>query len=195
MGGFCNQPQGDKFLADAEVLEEALHKEPDNARYAFYLAQSLRDAGEKPAALAAYRRRVAMGGWPEELWYSLFQVAALLEHTQAADAQIINAYLTAFEARPTRAEPLCELARMLRLRERYANAYVHARAAAEISLPDDLLFLNTSVYRWRARDEQAVAAYYSGRQAECGRICRALLADPHLPASERERVAANTRFG
>lgn len=193
-GARSQRPVREKYLADVKVLEAALHKEPDNARYAFYLAQSLRDAGEKAAALDAYRRRAAMGGWAEEAWYSLFQVASMLEHTQAPDAEIINAYLAAFDARPTRAEPLCELARMLRLRGRFASAYVHARAAAEIPQPKDLLFIDTSVYHWRARDEQAVAAYYSGRQIECGRICRELLADPYLPASERERVAANTRF-
>lgn len=70
-----------------------------------------------------------------------------------------------------------------------------AHAAAEIPQPEDLLFLDTSVYRWRARDEQAIAAYYSGRQSECRRLCHALLADPNLPATERERVEANTRFG
>ncbi len=34
------------FRKDAAVLEEALKQEPGNARYAFYLAQSWRDAGD-----------------------------------------------------------------------------------------------------------------------------------------------------
>lgn len=194
-GARSRRPQRDKYLADAAVLEAALQREPANARYAFYLAQSLRDAGETARALEAYRQRAAMGGWAEEVWYARFQIAVLLERLDAGDAAIIDAYLAAFESRPTRAEPLCELARFLRLKRRHAAAWVHARAAAGLPVPDDLLFVDLSVYRWRARDEQAIAAYYIGHRAESAALCEALLADPALPEGERERVAANARFG
>lgn len=194
-GARSQRPLREKYLADAAVLDEALRREPDNARYAFYLAQSLRDAGENSTALDAYRRRAAMGGWAEEAWYARLQIGVVLERLGAAEADIIDAYLAAWDARPTRAESLCELARFLRLRARYASAYVQARAAAAVPLPDDLLFVDLSVYRWRARDEQAVAAYYVDRREECTNLCDALLADPALPAGERERVAANARLG
>lgn len=194
-GARSQRPLREKFLADAQVLEAALQREPGNARYAFYFAQSLRDAGENARALAAYRHRATMGGWDEEVWYARFQVAVMLERLGAGDAEIIDAYLAAHEARPSRAEPLCELARFLRLRQRYASAYVHARAAAELPQPPDLLFLELSIYRWRARDEQAIAAYYIDRRAETAILCEGLLADPGLPESERERVAANAQFG
>jgi tetratricopeptide (TPR) repeat protein len=193
-GARSRRPQREKYLDDAKVLETALEREPENARYMFYLAQSLRDAGELGRALDAYRRRSAMNGWDEETWYARFQIAALLERTDASDAEVIDAYLAAWDARPTRAEPLCELARFLRMKGRHAAAYVHARAAAELPPPTDLLFLDLSVYRWRARDEQAVAAYYIGRRAECSALCHALLADPQLPASERARITVNARF-
>lgn len=194
-GARSQRPQREKFLADVEVLEKALRDEPDNARYQFYLAQSLRDAGENERAMDAYLRRVAIGGWEEETWYSRFQIGVLLERLKAGDAAIIDAYLAAWDSRPTRAEPLCELARYLRGRGRYAAAYVHARAAAELSPPSDLLFVDLAVYRWRARDEQAISAFYIGRQKECAVLSDALLADPALPASERTRIAANARFG
>ena len=61
-GARSQQSQTAKFLHDAEVLRRALIDEPDNARYAFYLAQSLRDAGKPAEAITAYERRVAMGG-------------------------------------------------------------------------------------------------------------------------------------
>lgn len=194
-GARSQRPQREKFLADVEVLEKALRTEPDNARYQFYLAQSLRDAGENERAVDAYRRRVALGGWEEETWYSRFQIGVLLERLKAGDAAIIDAYLAAWDSRPTRAEPLCELARYLRGRGRYAAAYVHARVAAELPPPGDLLFVDLAVYRWRARDEQAISAFYIGRPKECAVLSDALLADPALPASERTRIAANARFG
>jgi len=193
-GARSRRPLREKYLADAAVLEAALARNPDHARYAFYLAQSLRDAGETARALDAYRRRIAMGGWDEEIWYSRLQVAAMLERLGADASAVVDTYLAAFDARPTRAEPLCELARYLRQQGRHASAYVHARMAAELKVPDDLLFLDLSVYRWRARDEQAIAAYYVGRYAESIALCEALLADPAVPPGERERIAANAGF-
>ncbi|HET6631158.1 MAG TPA: glycosyltransferase [Rhodanobacteraceae bacterium] len=193
-GGRSQRPPRDKYLDDVAVLRAALATEPDNARYVFYLAQSLRDAGDLAAALEQYRRRAAMGGWAEEVWYALFQVAVLLERLKAPDGEVIDAYLRAWDARPTRAEPMCELARLLRSRGRFASAYVHACAATALPRPPDLLFVDAGVYRWRALDERAVAAYYIGRREECGRLCRQMLASPHLPPGERARVEANTRF-
>ncbi len=60
-GGRSADPQ--KYRKDAAVLEAALASEPTNARFAYYLAQSLRHAGELEKAAAAYERRAGMGGW------------------------------------------------------------------------------------------------------------------------------------
>ena len=190
-GARSRRPQRDKYLDDVRVLEAALAREPSHARYTFYLAQSLRDAGETAAALAAYQRRIALGGWDEEVWYARFQVAALHERLAAPDAPVIDAYLAAWDARPSRAEPLCELARFLRQRGRHASAYVHACAAARLPPPADLLFVDLSAYRWRALDEQAVAAFYVGRRDECAAICQRLLDGSAVPDGERARIAAN----
>lgn len=190
-GARSRRPLREKFLADARVLEAALAAEPEHRRYRFYLAQSLRDAGETAAALDAYRTRAAQGGWDEEVWYSTFQVAVLLERLGAPAPEVIDAYLAAYDRRPTRAEPLCELARYLRLAGRYASAHAMAMRAAKLPQPADLLFIDASVYRWRARDEQAISAWHSGDKGECARLCRDLLADPRLPADQRERIARN----
>ena len=46
-----------KYERDAAILQAALAREPDNARHAFYLAQSWFDAGQFDRALEAYRDR------------------------------------------------------------------------------------------------------------------------------------------
>jgi len=193
-GARSRQSQRDKFLHDAEVLRHALEAEPDNARYAFYLAQSLRDAGEFQASIAAYEKRIAMGGWAEEVYFSRLQLARLYEATAAAHADIVAAWLDAYDFRPTRAEAPCELARYLRLQQRYTVARDFGRIASAIARPDDLLFIDETVYAWRARDEFAVASYWCGDRATSARLCRELLADAHLPQSERTRIEANLRF-
>ncbi|MCU7376357.1 hypothetical protein PEC18_37725 [Paucibacter sp. O1-1] len=52
----------------------------------------------------------------EEAWYAAFQVAVLLERLDAPGPEVVAAYRAAYAARICRAEPLCELARYLRMR-------------------------------------------------------------------------------
>lgn len=135
-----------------------------------------------------------MGGWDEEVFYALLQVGVLLEATGAPLADILDAYLQAHEARPRRAEALCALARLCRNAGRHAAAHLFAERAAALPQPDDVLFVDPSVYRWRARDELAIASWFVGHHAEGAALCRTLLDGDALPATERERVAANLRW-
>ena len=183
-----------KYASDARVLEAALEQEPDNARYVFYLAQSHRDAGNLEAAIAAYRRRVEMGGWAEEVWYSLFQIAVLTERLGGPFAPALEAYLAAYQHRPSRAEPLCELARHYRMQREWALAHLFAMRAADIPRPSDILFLDHTVYDWRALDELSIASYYVGLHGQALALADRLLAGGNLPESERDRVETNRRF-
>jgi glycosyltransferase involved in cell wall biosynthesis len=193
-GARSQQSNEQKYSRDAEVLRQALLKEPGNARYAFYYAQSLRDAGKIADAIGAYEQRIALGGWAEEVYYSKLQVAALKERTGAPPGEVMLAYLDAYNYRPTRAEAICEFARYNRIRQQYFVARDAARVACAIVPPEDLLFLDRAVYEWRARDELAVAAYWCGDKALSAQLCRELLADPRLPPDQRERVQKNLGF-
>ncbi len=183
-----------KFERDLALLERGLAEEPANARYRFYLAQTLRDLGRHRDAVAAYERRVALGGWEEEVWYSLLQVALLRERLGDDDEAVLTAYLAAFERRPGRAETLVELARHLRERERHHLAHVFATRAVQLAPTDDILFVSPDCYGWRARDELAVANYWVGRYDESAALARGLLADPALPDEHRSRIEQNLAF-
>jgi cytochrome c-type biogenesis protein CcmH/NrfG len=183
-----------KFEKDAAVLEAALAREPGNARYAFYLAQSWRDAGQAAKAREWYAKRATMGGWDEEVWYSLYEVARLTERLADTHERIVAAYLRAHEARPTRAEPLVALARYLRLRNEFHGAYLFAHAAAGLERSRDRLFVDTEAYGWRRADELALAAFYSGRAPEAAALWRAMLGSGEVPASERPRIERNLQF-
>jgi glycosyltransferase involved in cell wall biosynthesis len=185
---------GKKFLDDANLLIRGLREEPDNARYQFYLAQSWRDAGRLREAIDAYERRVAMGGWAEEVYYSKLQIGLLKERSGAPYADVVAAYLDACDCRPSRAEAPCELARYFRFHQRWILARHFAQIAASLPVPDDALFVERAVHDWRARDEWAIASYWCGDYAQCAALCRDLLASPHLPATERQRVQKNLEF-
>ena len=184
----------DKYKKDAAVLRAALQREPGNARYAFYLAQSLRDAGEPRAALKAYRQRVAMGGWYEEQWRAALEVARLEERVGSPLTVVQQSYLAAFELRVQRAEPLVDLARVMRAHSRFALAYLYAGQACKLPMPADRLFVEQACYQWMRWDELSIAAYYVGEYQESLRLCDQLLADPALPEAQRDRVAANRQF-
>lgn len=193
-GARSQRPAEEKYADDAAVLQRALFAEPDNARYAFYLAQSWRDAGQNEKALSAYEHRVAMGGWDEEVFFAKFQVAVIRERLGRTYADIVAAYLEAHDFRPARAESMCELARYCRLQNRFAVAAEFARIAMEIPQPADLLFVDVTVYAWRAKDELAVSAYYCKKRELSERLCMELLEGNSLPESERQRVQKNLEF-
>ncbi len=193
-GGGARSVNPNKYRNDAAVLAAALEAEPGNARYAFYLAQSWRDCGEHEKSMAAYAHRAAMGGWVEEVYFSLHEVARMMARLGKDDGAVIDAYLRAYEYRPTRAEPLCNLAAHLREHGRRNAAYPFARTASEIPRPEDILFVDDAVYAWRAIDEHAVAAYWAGRYKEAMSANQRLLASGALPQSERERVQKNMAF-
>lgn len=184
-----------KLQRDLALLGRGLAEEPDNARYVFYLAQTLRDLGRDREAVEAYERRASMGGWAEEAWYSLFQVALLRERLGEDDRSVVEAYLTAFERRPTRAETLVELSRYLREHgARHDLAHVFATRANELTATEDVLFVTPSCYGWRARDELAITSYWVGRFEQSAALAASVLLDPDLPAEERDRIERNLAF-
>src|SRR3984885_9464333 len=102
-----------------------------------------------------------------------------------------DAYLKAWQIRPTRAEPLHAIAFRYRVEQRYKFAYLFAESAAKIPLPEeDRIFVSADIYAWRATDEQAVCASWTGRHVEAFTLCRRLLTRPATPEPDRQRIAA-----
>ncbi|HEY3180313.1 MAG TPA: glycosyltransferase [Casimicrobiaceae bacterium] len=188
-GARSHDPQ--TYKKDAAILEAALAREPGNTRYAFYLGQSLKDAGELAPALAAFRKRATMGGWDEEAWQARYQAALLVERLGLPVAEIERAYLEAWNARPSRAEPLVQLARWYRARLEWPLALLFARTAVATPRPTDLLFVEEAVYAWRALDELSIAAWHAGARDEGRRAAEQLVAEKRFPPSERERIEKN----
>jgi SAM-dependent methyltransferase/tetratricopeptide (TPR) repeat protein len=181
-----------KYARDAEILQAEVDRNPDDARSVFYLAQSYRDAGDFERARTWYARRAAMGGLDEEVYCALYQVAHAMERLGEPWPAVHDAYLRAWNQRPTRAEPLHAIACHHRKAREYPLGHLFARLAAEIPLPvADRLFVHADVYAWRALDEQAVCASWLGRWAETFDLCRRLLARDDIPADDRTRIATN----
>ena len=191
-GARSNNPQ--KYLQDALTLEKAFYSPEDEDlkdRYAFYTAQSYRDADMPEKAIEWYAKRANLGGWYEEVYYSLLQIALLKIELNAPLDEVQNLLLAAYEYRPQRAESLYHLARQLRLHDKIKLAYIYANAAVSISLTKDILFVDHSVYEWKAKDELAVSAYWVGNYQLCHDLCVELLFNPAVPEQNKKRFLDN----
>jgi hypothetical protein len=183
-----------KYHDDAALLEKTLQTETEPhlvARYRFYLAQSYRDAGEKEKARENYLARAEMGGWSEEVFCSHYEAARLDEALGAPLEQVLAGFVRATEAEPTRAEAHYELARRLFQQGRFEEAYLWAKAALGRPRPADGLFVKADVYEHRLLDALAVAAFETGRWAQCEAACDRLIAEGRAPPDQRDRIAAN----
>ena len=185
----------DKYERDTEVLRAELERHPDDSRTVFYLAQSRLDAGDPAEAYELYTQRAEMGGWHEEIFYSHLQRGRALERMGTTWDRVLSVYLQAWNFRPTRAEPLVEIARHYRSTSEWELAHLFASRATDIDFPEeDLLFVAADAYRWRAADERSIAAYYTGRYRESFDYCVSLLNGADLPLDQRDRVLSNRDF-
>jgi tetratricopeptide (TPR) repeat protein len=190
LGGRNLDPQ--KYQRDRDLLLAEVEHDPEDARSVFYLAQSYFNLGDYANARKWSERRARMGGWDEEVYYSMFRVAEAMARGGSPWPDVQDAFLRAWEIRPIRVEPLHAISTRYRTDQQYHLAYLFAERAARIPLPEqDILFVDADIYHWRAADEQAVCASWIGKYEESFTLCRNLLARDDLPDDDRKRIAGN----
>jgi glycosyltransferase involved in cell wall biosynthesis len=184
----------EKYSRDAVVLEEAMKEDPTNTRHQFYLAQSYFDSQQWEKSAEAYQKRVDMGGWEEEVFYSLYRIAMIAAITNKPFGEIKERFLMTWNYRPIRAEPLYQISKMYRLINQPRLAYLYAMMAKTMPYPKfDILFIDEDVYKWQIDDEIAATSFYLHRYDEGIAACKALIDNPHYPESERPRMVQNLK--
>src|SRR5205085_246085 len=186
-GSRSQQDVIEKYKKDARVLEAALREEPHNERYAFYLAQSYRDSQQLEKAVAAYDRRAKMGGFDQEVYWSHLQAGRIARGLGHPVPELIDRFLRAYDARPSRVEALGDLAALCREGSRWASALLYAEKGLATPPAEDVLFAEPEWHRWRLLDEQSIALYWLGRHEESLAVCDQLLAGGQVPANQVER--------
>ena len=180
-----------KAARDIALLQQGLKDEPGNGRYLFYLANSYRDAGMLDLASATYQLRIGMGGWDEET-HSAMMNLAFCEKDSANFGGFVDAMIQAHNARPSRAEPLYELAKAYRERNQQQAGLIFAKAGVNIKRPNDLLFVNDFVYEHGLRYEYSILGFYAEEErARAFEVTDDLALDPTCPQGERESARRN----
>ncbi len=188
----------DKFERDIRLLQDDLLKPGNshNPRTWFYLANSYRDAGNWRQAEIAYKQRIDLGGWDEEVWNAEVNLAACLE-SQGVESGFVHTALSAYNRRPQRAEALYDLTKHYREKPNsQASALLFCKAGLELKRPDDTLFVADWVYNWGFREEFSILGFYGSEKDKkaAARACNGLGLDLSVPEHVRAGARRNNRW-
>jgi glycosyltransferase involved in cell wall biosynthesis len=129
----------EKFTRDLQLLTADIARDPNDVRTIFYIANTLRDMGQTEAAIRFYRMRSQMGGWEEEVYYSLYEAARLAKNPEWMKK--------AAAFRSSRAEAPAWLSLYYQFVEKdSAQSKCWENVRAEIPLSKDVLFVNLLAY-------------------------------------------------
>ncbi len=155
----------DKFDRDIRLLKQGIDDEPDNVRYHFYLANSYKDNGNFEEAIHYYKKRIEMGDWEQEIWYSYYNIANIYEAQDDMPNAILY-WLKCYNRNPLRLENIHKLVQYYRAVGECTNAklfYDIAMKAMKSDVNrDDYLFLANDVYTYKFDYEYSIIACYLG---------------------------------
>jgi hypothetical protein len=149
----------DKFIRDERLLRQGLEEEPNNERYMFYLAQTLKDLKKLPESIEMYKRRINAGGWYEEVWYSMYVISKLY-YELGNYTEMEYWGMKAYDFNKNRSENLYFLTRIFRDLSQHHKAWHYMKLGSSIKKPNDLLFLELDVYSHLFAYERTILDYY-----------------------------------
>ena len=145
-------------------------------------------------ALDAYQKRAEMGGWPEEVYISMYMSCKIKRAMNINEDELINSYLQAWEFRPFRLEAIYDLIRYLVEKKRYFLAFSFAHICLKMQPCEDILFVEEEIWRWRMVDEYSVLAYFTGNIKDAINSCESIMQSDYysnIPEEERKRIESN----
>lgn len=155
--------KNDKFERDIKLLLDGIKEEPNNVRYYFYLANSYHDIGRFGEAINIYKKRIELGGWKEEVWYSYYRIGLCFKNMDKfADALFY--WLEGYNYYPERLEGIYEIIHHYRITSKHKLCLKFYNLAKEIldknENRDNYLFLHNDVYVYKIYYEYTIFAAY-----------------------------------
>lgn len=156
--------KNDKFERDIRLLSEAIVLEPKNERYHFYLANSYHDSGKFEQAIEIYKKRIELGGWEQEVWYSYYRIGLCYKNLNKME-QAICAWMNAYNFSQLRVENLYEIIHHYRNISKHKLAELFYNIASNVLSKtvdkDKFLFLHNDVYTFKIYYEYTIFAFYN----------------------------------
>jgi Glycosyl transferase family 2/Tetratricopeptide repeat len=155
-----------RWERDVGLLETSLQLDPNDSRAAFYLANTLFWLKRYDEAEKAFQRRIALGGWREELFESQLSIAKIAAAQNRSWLEVQSKYLDVYLMAPHRAEPLYAIASHHDALKQHALTFLFAKRGYDLPLPkQDNLFVDEELYTWKMADLVASSAYWIGEFA------------------------------
>ena len=184
---------GDKIQRDLATMQQWVTDEPNSPRAWFYLAQGYETNNRISEAIAAYTKRVSLGDYVEEVWYSHYRMAKLCDLVGNWPAAQLH-YLDAYNCQTHRGESLYWLAIGHHNRQQDHAAMLYLEAISELDKPVGSLFVEDAVYDYLRWVAYCTSLYNTGERTEAHMLAlRVLEESTTLPANLRpvlERIAA-----
>lgn len=177
-----------KWIKDAIILEKVLVLAPEDPEYRFYLAQSYWNAKEYSLALENYQKRSQLGGWEEQVFWSLYMIGMIQEIQKAPFTTVLASYEKAYLYRPSRAEPLYRMACLASNQGGNLLSYLLARQAAELPKPLDISYIEHWIYEYGISTIFAHATYQIGNRQEAYQLWKNLVHIPSAPEILKQEV-------
>jgi len=157
--------KSDKFERDIRLLLDGIKEDPNNGRYYFYLGNSYHDSGKYEEAISAYKKRIEIGGWQEEIWYSYYRIGTSYKNlNKFADA--LYYWLEGYDYYPNRLEGIYEIIKHYRVHSKHKLCMNFYNLAKDILNKnynrDSYLFLHNDVYSYLLHYEYTIFAAYCG---------------------------------
>lgn len=152
--------KGNKAIRDKLLLEQGIKDEPNNVRYYFYLANTYSDMGDYHNAIKTYLKRIEMGGWNEEVFYSYYRLGICYKIIKDYD-KMVSTFLKGFQYRPERIETIYELVKHYTETKEFKLADLFYQYVKDAKVPNDVLFVHHEIYNYSLHYEFGVYAYYN----------------------------------
>ena len=169
--------KNDKFERDIKLLIDGIKEEPNNGRYHFYLANSYHDSGRYDEGIDMYKKRIQLGGWKEEIWYSYYRIG-LCYMKQGKMSDALWYWMEGYNYYPDRLEGLYEIMNHYRLKGKNKLAFTIYNMCKEYlekdTNRDNYLFLHNDVYKFKLYYEYTIIAAYNGIKSVNDEIVKVL---------------------
>ncbi len=161
--GGCKE---DKYERDIRLLENDLKIDPNNTRTHFYLASSYKNSGNIKKAIEHFKKRILLGGWIEENWYSRYELGKCFMKI-GKEAEALQTWLEAYGYHPKRMENLYEIVKHYRIKGQQQLSYLFYKIAKQIPYPsDNILFIHKDIYNYLLDYEYSIIAFYVNKTAD-----------------------------
>lgn len=153
--------KANKFERDIKLLKEGIEEEPNNGRYYFYLANSYFNTGRNSESIPYYKKRIELGGWVEEVFYSYLNLGHAYMKT-GQDGEAIMSWMNGYNHHTTRSETVYEICKYYREKGKNKLAMMFCKLGMEIPYPvNDSLFIHKDVYDTGFDYELSILGYYN----------------------------------